>query len=116
MFERYTVHVKSLIDARLKEDPELRITTPALLDHLAAYVTHSTFFREKREELYGVRQKVDENNHRLLLSNYYYLISRQRLLLTVDKPIHDCVSKESKRSHITSVSKTAQNSCEDVKP
>ena len=40
--------------------------------------------------------------------------------LTVDKSIHDCVSKESKRNHIvkrkTCMSKTAQNSCEDVKP
>lgn len=47
---------ESLIEARLNEDPELRITTPtALLDQLAACITHSTFFREKREEFYSVR-------------------------------------------------------------
>lgn len=55
-------HAESLIEARLNEDPELRITTPtALLDQLAACITHSIFFREKREEFYSVRQKVDEN-------------------------------------------------------
>ena len=49
-------HNESLINARLNEDPELRITTTtALLDHLAVYITHSTFFRENREELNGVR-------------------------------------------------------------
>ena len=53
-------HVESLINARLNEDAELRITTStAHLDHLAACITHSTFFTEKREELYGVRQKVE---------------------------------------------------------
>ncbi len=43
-------HAESLMEARQNEDPELRITTPtALLDQLAAFLTHSTFFREKRK-------------------------------------------------------------------
>ena len=38
---------ESLEDARINKDPELTITTPAaLLDQLAACLTHSTFFRE----------------------------------------------------------------------
>ena len=47
-------HAESLIEARQQnEDPELRITTPtALLDQLATCLSHSTFFREKREEFY----------------------------------------------------------------
>ena len=53
---------KSLIEARPNEDPELRITTPTeLLDQLAKCLTHSTLFREKREEFYTARQKIDEN-------------------------------------------------------
>lgn len=48
-------HAESLMEARQNEDPELRITTPtALLNQLAACLTHSTFFREKREEFYSV--------------------------------------------------------------
>ncbi len=48
-------HAESLIKARLCEDPELQITTAkALLDQLAACITHPTFFREKREEFYTV--------------------------------------------------------------
>ena len=40
-------HAESLIEARYNEDPELRINTPtALLDQLAACLTHSTYFRE----------------------------------------------------------------------
>ena len=95
-------HAESLIEARLHEDPELRITTPtALLDQLAACLTHSTFFREKREEFYSVRQRVDENT-----TTYYSRILdlyRQAefpdntSFLIVDKLIHGCVSKESKR-------------------
>ena len=46
-------HAESLIEARQNEDPELRITTQtALLDQLATCLSHSTFFREKREEFY----------------------------------------------------------------
>jgi len=48
--------------ARLNEDPELRITTPTeLLDQLAKCLTNSTLFREKLEEFYTARQKIEEN-------------------------------------------------------
>ena len=48
-------HAESLIEARLNEDPELRINTPtALLDQLAPCLTHSTYFREQREEFYSI--------------------------------------------------------------
>lgn len=55
-------HAESLIEARLNEDSELRInTTTALLVQLAACLTHSTYFREQREEFYGIHQKGGEN-------------------------------------------------------
>ena len=95
-------HAESLIEARLNEDSELRITTPAaLLDQLATCLTHSTFFREQREEFYNVRQKVGENT-----TTYFSRIMdlyRQAefpdntQFLIVDKLIHGCVNKECKR-------------------
>ena len=50
-------HAESLIEARLNEDPELRINTPSsLLDPLAACLTHSTYLREQREKFYSIHQ------------------------------------------------------------
>ena len=95
-------HAESLIEARLCEDPELQITTAkALLDQLAACITHPTFFREKREEFYTVRQKVGENT-----TTYFSRImdlyreaefSDNTQFLIVDRLIHGCASKECKR-------------------
>ena len=95
-------HAESLIEARLNEDPELRITTPTeLLDQLAKCFTHSTLFREKREEFYTARQKIDENT----TSYYSRLLDLYRKaefpentnFLIVDKLIHGCISKDCKR-------------------
>ena len=65
-------HAESLIEARLNDPAaELRITTPTeLLDQLAKCLTHSTLFREKREEFYTAQQKIDENT-----TSYYYSAS-----------------------------------------
>ena len=95
-------HAESLIEARLNEDPELRINTPtALLDQLAPCLTHSTYFREQREEFYSIHQKGGENNttyfsrimeihrHAEFLDNSHFLI--------LDKFIHGCKSRECKR-------------------
>lgn len=95
-------HAESLIEARLNEDPELRITTPTeLLDQLAKCLTHSTLFREKREEFYTARQRIDENT----TSYYSRLLDLYRQaefpentnFLIVDKLIHGCISKDCKR-------------------
>ena len=95
-------HPQSLIEARQKEDPELRITTPtALLSKLATCLTHSTFFREKQEEFYSVRQKVNENTtayYSQILDLYCQAeFPHNTNFLIVDKLIHGCVSKECKR-------------------
>ena len=43
-------HAESLIEARLNEDPEVRITTPKeLLDQLTKCLIHSTLFRESEK-------------------------------------------------------------------
>ena len=95
-------HAESLIEARLHEDPEVRITIQtALLHQVAACLTHSTFFREKRDEFYSVRQKDDENtttyNCRILDLYRQAAFPDNTSFLIVDKLIHGCVSKESKR-------------------
>ena len=95
-------HAESLIEARLNEDPELRITTPTeLLDQLAKCLTHSTLFREKREEFYTARQKIDENTtsyySRLLDLNRQAEFPENTNFLIVDKLIHGCISKDCKR-------------------
>lgn len=95
-------HAESLIEASLNEDPELRITTPAaLLDQLATCLTHSTFFREKREEFYNVRQKDGENTttyfSRIMDLHRQAEFPDNTQFLIVDKLIHGCVSKECKR-------------------
>ena len=95
-------HAESLIEAKQNEDPTLRITAPTvLLDQLAACLTHSTFFREKREEFYNVRQKAHENT----TSYFSRIMDLYRQVefpdnthfLIVDKLIHGCISKECKR-------------------
>ena len=95
-------HAQSLIEARLNEDPELRINTPtALLDQLATCLTHSTYFREQREEFYSIHQKGGENT-----TTYFSRIMEiyrqaefpdNSHFLIVDKLIHGCKSRECKR-------------------
>lgn len=112
-------HAESLIEAKQNEDPELRITRPtALLDQLAACLTHSTFFREKQEEFYNVRQKPDENT-----TTYFSRIMdlyRQAEFpgnthfLIVDKLIHGCISKECKRKLMAKGKDVSAKDCLDV--
>ena len=95
-------HAESLIEARLNEDPELRINTPtALSDQLATCLTHSTYFREQREEFYSIHQKGGENT-----TTYFSRIMEiyreaefpdNSHFLIVDKLIHGCKSRECKR-------------------
>ena len=95
-------HAEYLIEARLNEDPELRITTPAeLLDQPAKCLTHSTLFREKRGEFYTARQKIDENTtgyYSRLLDLYRQAeFPENTNFLIVNKLMHGCRSKDCKR-------------------
>ena len=94
-------HAESLIEASLNEDPELRITTPReLLDQLAKCLTHSTLFREKREEFYTVRQKIENTTsyYSQLLNLYRQAEFQENAnFFIVDKLIHGCISKDCKR-------------------
>ncbi len=57
-----STHAEQLIEARQNEDPTLKVEDPtALLDQLAKCLTHSTFYREAREDFYSVKQKMGEN-------------------------------------------------------
>ena len=112
-------HAESLIEAKQNEDPTLRITTPTvLLDQLAACLTHSTFFREKREEFYNVRQKAHENT-----TSYFSRIMdlyRQAEFpdnthfLIVDKLFHGCISKECKRKLMAKGKNVSVKDCLDI--
>ena len=94
-------HAESLIEARLNKDPELRITTTALLNQLAVCLTHSTFFRKVREEFYNIRQKAGENTT-TYFSRIMELFRQAEFpdntqFLTADKLIHGCINKHCKR-------------------
>ena len=112
-------HAESLIESKQNEDLTLRITTPtALLDQLAACLTHSTFFREKREEFYNVRQKAGENT-----TTYFSRIKdlyrqaefpNNTQFLIVDKLIHGCISKECKRKMMAKGKGVSVKDCLDV--
>ena len=55
-------HAETLIEARQAEDPALKIEKVSdLLDNLSAILTHSTFFREAREDFYNIKQRPGEN-------------------------------------------------------
>lgn len=100
-----SAQAESLIEAGLSEDHELTIALlTVLLDQLSAFLTHSTFFGEKREELYNVQQKAAENTmtyfSRIMdqyrqaefLDNTHFLI--------VDTLIHGFISKQCRRKLI----------------
>lgn len=95
-------HAEVLVDACKSEDPTKEPKSPkALLDLLGGCLTHSTVFREAREDFYNIKQKSDENTttyfsrimdlHRLaeFPANTNYLI--------VDKLIHGCSNIDCKR-------------------
>lgn len=93
---------ETLIAARIAEDVTRKPKTPAeLLDQLAACLTHSTFFREAREDYYKITQHNGENTTayfaRLIdLYNLAEFPDGTQFLL-VDKLIHGCVQEKCKR-------------------
>ena len=95
-------HAETLIEAKQSEDATVEVKTPTqLLDTLANCLTHTTFFREAREDFYNVRQKPDENT-----TTYYSRVMELYRLadfpagsdfLVVDKLIHGCTNSDCKR-------------------
>ena len=112
-------HAESLIEARLNENPELNITAPtALLDQLAACLTHATFFREQREEFYNVRQKVGENTT-TYFSRVMELYRQAEFpdnsnFLIVGKLIHGCVHRECKRKLMAKSKEVTTKACLEI--
>jgi hypothetical protein len=95
-------HAETLIEARQNEDPDLKLeTSKALLDELAQCLTHSTFFREARENFYTLKQTPGDNT-----TTYYSRIMElykqaefpdSAAFLIVDKLIHGSTNKDTKR-------------------
>ena len=73
---------ESLIEARTSEDPTITITSPSiLLDQLAACITHPTFFREQREEIYNAKQNL-EKTQQLISQELWTSIAKPSFLKT----------------------------------
>ena len=91
------------MEAKQTENPELRTDTiEALLTCLEECQTHSSFFREAREDFYNVRHKPGENT-----TVFYSRINELYRLaefpatshfLIVVKLIHGCLNIECKKS------------------
>ena len=95
-------HAETLVEASQAEDPDLKIEKPTeLLDCLSACLTHTTFFREAREDFYNITQKPGENT----TTFYSRIMELYRLaefpansdFLVVDKLIHGCTNSVCKR-------------------
>ena len=93
---------ESLIEAQLNEDPELRINkTTALLNQLATCLTHSTYFREQREEFYSNIRKVEKIVQPIFPESWRYIVKPNSpttlTFFIVDKLIHGCKSRTCQR-------------------
>lgn len=112
-------HAESLIESRLNEDPDIQILAPpALLDQLAACLTHCTFFREQREEFYNVRQKIGENTttyfSRIMDLYRQAEFPENANFLIVDKLIHGCVTRECKRKLMSKSKDVSTKDCLEI--
>ena len=93
---------EELVESKKSEDPTLKVeTADQLLDALQDCLTHSTFFREAREQFYAVKQLPDETTQK-----YYSRVLElfkaakfpsQNDFMKVDKLIHGCYNKDCKR-------------------
>ena len=112
-------HAETLVEARQAEDPELEIkTVTQLLDCLGCCLTHSTFFREAREDFYNAKQVPGENT-----TTYYSRIMElfrlgdfpaQSEFLVVDKLIHGCTNIGCKRKLIVKGKTVSVKECLDL--
>ena len=107
-----------LIDSRKSENPDLKIeTAEALLENLQACITHDTFFREAREQFYGVRQQPGEKTQ-AYYSRVIDLYKQSEFpegtdFLIVDKLIHGCCNRECKRKLMAEAKDVKVTKCLD---
>ena len=112
-------HAETLVEASQAEEPDLKIdNTKQLLDCLASCLTHSTFFREAREDFYNAKQKAEENT-----TTYYSRIielfrlaefSEDSAFLIADKLIHGCTNVQCKRKLMTKGKDVKVKDCLDL--
>jgi len=112
-------HVETLVEARKSEDPKLTIETVSqLLDCVSQCLTHSTFFREAKEDFYNIRQKPSENT----TTFYSHVLELFRLaefpenseFLVVDKLIHGCMNADCKRKLMAKGKDVTVKQCLDI--
>jgi len=95
-------HAEQLVEARQSEDPELTIdTVNKLLSCLEECLTHTTHFREAREDFYNAKQIPGENTttfySRILELHRQAQFPANSNFLITDKLIHGCINIECKR-------------------
>ena len=108
-----------LIDARRGESPDLKIETPTqLLDQLQACITHSTKFREAREEFYSLRQRPDETAvcffARILELHKVSEFPSSSNFLIADRLIHGCHEDQCRRKLMTMSKEATAKECLQV--
>lgn len=112
-------HAETLIEAKQSEDPTVEVKTPKqLLDTLADCLSHTTLFREAREDFYNAHQKVGENT-----TTYYSRVMELYRLaefpansdfLIVDKLIHGCTNSDCKRKLMAKDKTVTVKACLDL--
>ena len=93
-----------LMEAKQAENPELRMdTVEALVTFLEECLTHSTFFREAREDFYNIRQKPGKNTTMSYSRiNELYCLTEfpdTSQFLIVDKLIHGCLNRMQQKAY-----------------
>lgn len=111
--------VERLVEAKQAEDPTCSVATvDELLDCLDGILTHSTHFREAREDFYNAKQTTGENTtafySRILELHKQAEFPVGSDFLIVDKLIHGCTNVECKRKLMTKEKTVTVKTCLDV--
>ena len=112
-------HAENLIDARINEVPETQVDTLArVLNILASCLTHTTFFREAREDFYSIRQKPGENTT-AYYSRLIEIFNQAQFpdncnFLVVDKLIHSCDNIDCKRKLMSKTAAATVHECLEI--
>lgn len=112
-------HAERLVEAKMSEDVNLRVTNvDQLLTCLDQCLTHSTFFREAREDFYNIKQEPGENTtafHSRIMELYKLAdFPANTNFLIVDKLIHSCLNSECKRKLMAKKKDATVKNCLDL--
>jgi len=112
-------YVETLVEAREAEDPDLSITTVEdLLDVIEECLTHSTYYREAREDFYTMKQNSEESatSYHSRVIEMYKLAAfpKGAEFLITDKLIHGCANMDCKRKLMGKSKDITSKQCLDI--